>query len=590
MALRNYQKESLNAVASAVQRGVRHGLTVLPTGAGKTVVLSHLPSSMGMAPGEQMLVLVHRDELVNQTVEKLQRYNPDLHVTIDKAENKADVNADLIVASVQTIGRNPLADHKFTFKDRIARLDAQRIQYVVVDEAHHATATSYRGVLAYLGVLKGSPYDWGRDKFLLGVTATPNRGDNQGLSTIFSEIVYSKSLPEMIDESWLVDIKAYRVDTRVDISEVKTSAGDFQTKALEKTVNTPSRNALIVDKYLEFGEGQRGVVFTVDVQHSEDVATAFNNRGIRALAISGQMPMNDRRKALQLFRDGYYRILASCGVLSEGWDDPAAVVALMARPTKSGLLFRQQVGRVLRPFPAPEELTAMRSEGREPAWIKPYAIVIDFCDLSGKHILHTAPSLFGLNPKMDLNGKKGRETTQAIEKVIQQKKLPLALDSVESLEKLDSIVQQVDLLRPATIPEHVRKVSRFAWIEYGADSYSLSVPDYGIVRVKPNMLNQWEVSKTNNGIMNMIGTTATLEEAVALADRQVPESASAVMDQSSKWREKRTSEAQIKYMWRLDHRGRRQFKDFSIYCAAVMRQYPHMGDASNRINQLLGRN
>ncbi len=587
MGLRNYQIESLHAVKDARHRNVRHALLVYPTGGGKTLAMAHLPQYMGMQPGDKMIVLVHRDELVHQTVEKLQKYNGHLTTTVEKAEMTADLNADLIVASVQTIGRNPLKDGKYEFTDRIKKFDPNRVRFVCVDEAHHALGHSYRSVLAYFGCLKGTEYDR-EGQFLLGVTATPNRGDNLGLEDVFDEIVYSKPLLEMIHEGWLTDLKAYRVDTSVDLSEVKLNAGDFAIKQLEKTVNTPSRNKLVVDKYIELGEDQRAIAFTVDVQHSEDLAKAFNDTGVRAYAISGKMPLNDRRKVLQLFRNGFYRVLTSCGVLNEGFDDPAVCVGLMARPTKSGLLYRQQVGRVLRPSPAPEEIEAMRTVGQEPSWIKPHAIVIDFCDVSGRHALHTAPTLFGMNAKASLKGKKAGETATEMEKIISQKKLPLSLDQVESLEKLKAVAERVDLLKPPSVPHHVRAMSQFSWVEYAKDSYSLVLPDYGIIRVSQNMLGQWEVARSNKGVKTVLGQERELKDAIHRADKEVPPEARILLNGTSGWRNQPVTPEQINYMWRIDHRGRRQFGSMDMYRMAVKKQYPTKGMASDRINQLKG--
>jgi ATP-dependent helicase IRC3 len=590
--LRPYQNEALEACRITKQNSKKlRGLIVLPTGAGKTVVLSKLPDTFNMQPHEKMLVLVHRDELVWQTREKLGKYNPGRQVGIEKAQFVSSTDDQLIVASVQTIGRNKLNKEtgSFDFGDRIQKFRPDDFQYIVVDEAHHSLGDTYRSVLAYFGVLKDTTYDM-PGKLLLGVTATPNRGDNMGLESIFDRMVYQKPLPEMIQEGWLCDIEAYRVDTTVDLSEVSISHGDFAVKQLEKTVNTPSRNQLIVDKYLELGKGQRAIGFTVDIQHSVDLADCFNRNGVRAFALSGKTPEQDRRKVLQLFREGFFRVLTSAGVLSEGFDDPAVTVGLMTRPTKSGLLYRQQIGRVLRPSPSPEELAAMVAAGKTPSYIKERAIVIDFCDLSDKHVLHTAPTLFGLNAKLNTKGKTVSEAAKEIEEIIEQKKLPLAASEVESFEKLKSVAQRVDLLGKIDVPPAVQKHTSFRWMQAGPGTYSLSLPDYAVLRVSENALGGWTTTRSVKGIAKVLGSHEQLGEAIRFADQQVPADAKILLNGQSAWRRKPVTDAQVNLLWKLDRETRNLVgNNFHGFSKMIRETCQTCGAASDRINQLSAR-
>lgn len=590
MALRKYQLEALEACKVARQQGSVRGLIVIPTGGGKTVVLSKMPDYLGLQPHQKMIVLVHRDELVFQTKEKLEKYNPERKVGIEKAEFKASLDDQLVVASVQTIGRNKYDKDKREYEwcERIQKFNPDDFRFLVVDEAHHSLGDSYKSVLAYFGCLKGTQYDK-QTKCLIGVTATPNRGDNLGLEAIFDSILYSKTLIDMIEDKFLCDIKAFRIDTTVDLSEVRVEKGDFAIKQLEKTVNTPERNNLIVDKYKEHGEGHRGIAFTVDIQHSVDLAETFNQAGIRAFALSGKTPTEDRRKVLQLFRDGYYRVLSSCGILNEGFDDPAVTVGLMARPTKSGLLYRQQIGRCLRPSPSPEELADMRARGVDPPRIKTEAIILDFCDVSGRHTLHTAPTLFGMSAKMNLKGKKAGEIVKEINQIIEQKKLPLSPADVESLEKLKATAQRVDLLAKPKIPEHVRRVSPFTWIQCGADSYSLALPDYTIIRVTPNLLGQYEIAKSIKGIKTVLGVSADLDSAIKSADNHIPADARYLLNGAAGWRTKPVSDAQLGYLWKIDHQNRRTCGTLPVFTQFMKKHFPTCGHASDRINELNGR-
>lgn len=591
MGLRKYQVECHEAIHSARRRGVKKGLVVASTGLGKTVIFSHLPEAMDIQPGEQMLVVVHRDELAEQAISKISKYNPALKITLEKAENYADLDADVIVASVQTIGRNKLnTDTKeYEWGKRISRLDPDKVKYIVLDEAHHATSSSWRGVLAYFGALKGTKYDNGT-KFVYGFTATPNRADSEGLGQIFDEIVWRKDIVQSVAEGWLCDIRAYRVDTSVDISGVSVTKGDFAVKELEKTVNTPARNNLIVEKYIELANDKRAIFFGVDVQHIKDVTQAFNVAGVRAAYVTGDMPKDERRTVLKMFKDGWYQIMGTVAVLTEGYDDPSIEVGLMGSPTKSPVRYTQSVGRILRPSPSPEEMEDLKAKGVTPEFIKTEAIIIDFCDVTGRHSLHTVPTLFGLHPKADLKGKKAGETAAEMEKIIAQKKLPLSLDSFESLEKLKAVAERVDLLKAHSVPDAVRRMSEYAWIEYAKDSYSLCLPNEGIIRVSQNMLGQWEVAKSNKGIKTVLGQAADLQAAIRRADSEVPPDAKILLSGQSNWRAKPVTDAQIGFLWKIDHKGRRGFPNLAVYGMAVRKQYPTAGMASDRINQLKGVN
>jgi superfamily II DNA or RNA helicase len=553
-----------------------------------------MPEYANLRTGRQMIVLVHRDELVWQTRRKLEAANPTLRVGIEKATHRDDGNSDLIVASVQTIGRNKYTKETQTYEwcDRIQKFDRCNVDVVVIDEAHHALGDSYRSVLAYFGILKDTRFaDRRNECYLLGVTATPNRGDNLGLETVFDEIVYSKPIVEMIREGWLVEPHGHRVDTHVDLSAVKVTHGDFAIKELEKTVNTPARNKLIVKKYLELGEGLRAIAFTVDVQHSEDLAAEFNAEGVPAFALSGKTPDELRKQVLRDFHEGRYSVLASCGILNEGFDDPGVTVGLMARPTKSGLLYRQQVGRALRPFPAPEELAEMRSRGVEPEHVKQKAIIIDFCDVSSRHELHTVPTLFGLKSTMSLQGRGAVETVDEMERIAEQTKLKLPISSFDSIDALRSTATRINLLEPPKVPDHVRKVSPYSWLESGEEQFSLSLPkpDYAILRVQQNMLGQWEVCRSIKGLSKVLATKGSMETALREAEKHIPQEAKALLDDGAAWKRRPISDNQIATMWKYERSNvKSEFHgNFNQYANFMKERYPHQGAASDYIGSLL---
>lgn len=321
MELRYYQEEALAAITTAAERGTRRSLIVLPTGAGKTVIFSHIPDRV--ADSTPMLILAHREELLHQAKEKLEHANPHLTVAIEQGQNYAG-HVDVVVASVPTLGRS-----------NSTRLDGYPADYfktVVVDEAHHAAAPTYRRVLDHFD-----------SALLVGVTATPKRGDNVGLAEVFDEIIYSRSMEDLIREGFLADLAGYRYNSPVDLSSVKIVRGDYAEGELAAAVNTDARNEAIVESYLKYGveDARKNLVFCVDVAHAQAVAAHFTKHGIEAHAIWGAMPNEDRRALMAAHDRGDFLVLTNCQIATEGYDSPSIDMITMARPTQSTSLYAQ---------------------------------------------------------------------------------------------------------------------------------------------------------------------------------------------------------------------------------------------------------
>ncbi len=275
-----------------------------------------------------MLVLAHRAELLDQACDKLRRANPDLRVEIEQAGRVADPNSHVVVASVPTLGRKD--------SSRLLRLDPDRFFLIVVDEAHHATAKTYRRILKYLGVFESDT-----PKLVVGFTATPKRGDGEGLDEVFEEIVFSRTLPEMIGAGYLAPVAGFRVETDVDLSRVKTRMGDFVVSHLSQAVNVEQRNRLVVDVFSSRLKERQTLCFCVDVAHAHSLAKAFNAGGISASAVTGDMDHSERTKILTDFRRGRIRVLANCMVLTEGYDEPSVEgLSWRARPNPHSSIHR----------------------------------------------------------------------------------------------------------------------------------------------------------------------------------------------------------------------------------------------------------
>ena len=304
MSLRDYQQECLDEIRSSWAAGIENQLVALPTGSGKTVLFANLPEHLKLSVPDQMLVLVHRDKLVQQNADKLRKYNPHLTVEIEAGDRRADPNADVIVGSIQT----------FQHAKRRERFNPAIVKVVIVDEAHHCPSPSYLKVLEYFGVYKGAA-NRASNKLLVGLTATPRRGDKIGLEKVFDKIVFARSIREMVEANWLVEPTGYHVSTLTDISDVGTKGGDFKEGELADAVNTFERNRLVVQEYQKLAPGMTFAAFTVTIQHSKDLADVFRSYGISCEAISGETPDREREILYREHDSGALRGLASCGVL-----------------------------------------------------------------------------------------------------------------------------------------------------------------------------------------------------------------------------------------------------------------------------------
>jgi len=331
--------------------------------------------------GLRSLVLVNTDELVQQTVEKLERVG--VNAGIMKA-GKNEWTRDVVVASVQTLSK----------ATRLYNLPPNHFGLVITDECHYANAPSYQRVLWYF-----------KDAFHLGVTATPFRGDKKSLAGAgWDTVAFVYPIKKAIEEKWLCPVRFVTVNTGVKIEGVGvskatlTSEKDFNAKALEKLVNTPERNAKIVEASLEHlvvrdGAFQthfrRTIAFCAGVAHAVDLANAFRHRGIEAFAIYGSMKTKARRLIIKAHQKGMFPVICNCNILTHGYDDPRVDGLIMARPTKSKVLYLQELGRGLRVSPESGKIDC---------------VCLDVADVSAKHSLTIGSELLALEEAIDERG------------------------------------------------------------------------------------------------------------------------------------------------------------------------------------------
>lgn len=446
IVLRPYQEACATAVDSAFEGGLQRPGVVMPTGTGKTTLFSEMVRRMYLRDPERFaaLVLAHRTELLDQASGRIFSQNPNLLVSIESGSNRAVEGADVVVAGVQSIGR-----------EGSARLQWFKPNFMVIDEMHHAPAASYQIVMNRFGSYTG-------DCFTLGVTATDHRMDNKPLSggnrAIFEEIVFRYSIRDAIKDGWLCDLRGFRVKTEIDLSKVKTVAGEYHQGQLADAVNTSGRNDAAYRHWKEIASHRRTIIFCVDVQHAKDVAKLFRDKGIDAEHVDGEMRQDVREAIIHRFRTGRTQVLANVEIATEGFDCPEIACVLLLRPTKSWTLFTQMVGRGLR-----------LNEGKSDC------CVIDVVDNTEAHKIGLSPDgndkpgvagLVGLPSSLDLEGHTLTEAIELFEVASESKRGKLFMRECK-WDDLATGLHEVDLLEELETPESILKVSNLAWMRIG---------------------------------------------------------------------------------------------------------------------------
>jgi superfamily II DNA or RNA helicase len=512
MQLRPYQTAILDAILTNYRQGIRRQAVVAATGTGKTLCFAQIPSLMHADLPGQILVLVHTEELVEQNAEELRKSNPDLNVDIEMAERHADPNANIIVASVPTLGRARTS--------RREKFNWDNITICICDELHHSVSETYRRIFETGGFLKA-----GTHKLLVGFTATQNRSDGTPLNEIYEKIVYDYPIRRGIEEKFLCDLTGVRVDTRTCLDYVHTVSGEFNQTELAETVNTPERNSLIVESWIKEARPRKSVAFTVNIEHAQDLAKAFRQHGIAAEASWGTDP--ERAAKLARHKSGETLVLTNCAILLEGYNDPSIACIILARPTKSSLLFTQAIGRGTRLF-----------EG------KANCLIIDVVDSTKRHSLASLASLLGLPKTLNLRGQSAIAALKIVEDAARE--YPhVDLSGLRDIAKLQEYIEQVNFW-DTKFPEEVEQFSEFVW-HRSLGGFVLSMPNREKLEIKQNLLGTFDITGVLNG--RSIGFVAdSLEQAFHKCDALVVAKVSQhlpVLTRKAKWHDAPATPAQI---------------------------------------------
>ncbi|MCH9839402.1 DEAD/DEAH box helicase [bacterium] len=355
-SLRKYQSEAVSSVMNEWSKDVRSTLLVLPTGCGKTLTASEIIKLR--RPEGKILWIAHTDELLKQAREAIEAHTG-LTCGVEKAESRADLHSlfssdDVIIASRQTLTPSRMA-YRGMRRDMIGTL--------IVDEAHHATAAGYRKIIDHFS-----------DAKVLGLTATPVRGDQVGLSAVFESVAYRYEIRDAIRDGYLCKIDQITINcSKIDLRDVKTLAGDLNQGQLAAIMKIEETLHQVAKPMVEEAKERPTIVFMPTMDSAREFArilTAYTSAHVAV--VGGDSTPEERYRAIEGFRSGEVQFLVNCMVLTEGFDAPRASCIAIARPTKSLSLYTQMIGRGLRIYPGKED-----------------CLVLDFVGNAGKHELVT---------------------------------------------------------------------------------------------------------------------------------------------------------------------------------------------------------
>jgi superfamily II DNA or RNA helicase len=395
MELRPYQETARQKVQEEWEEGKKRTLLVLPTGTGKTIVFSKIIEDR-VKKGERVLVIAHRGELLEQASDKLYK-STGLKTATEKAgQTSLGSFYRVVVGSVQTLQR----------EKRLNQFPPEYFDTIVIDEAHHAISDGYQRVLQHF-----------EDANVLGVTATPDRGDMRNLGSYFESLAYEYSLPEAIKSGYLSPIKALTIPLKLDLSNVKQQAGDFSTKDLGTALDPYLEQ--IAEEMKKQCFNRKTVVFLPLVKTSQKFRDILNKHGFKVAEVNGESA--DREQVLRDYEEDKYNVLCNSMLLTEGWDCPSVDCVIVLRPTKVRALYSQMVGRGTRLAPGKKEL-----------------LLLDFLWHTERHELCHPANLIATDETVAKKMTENIEELGApidLEQAEQQAKEDVALEREESLAK-----------------------------------------------------------------------------------------------------------------------------------------------------------
>lgn len=344
--LRDYQQEAIDNLKKMREDGKTIALLYHATGVGKTITAA----TDAKAVGGRTLFLVNALKLASQAKETFAKVWPEATLG-EYTGSQKDITQTVIFATVQSISKDL---EKFSPTD---------FDYLIVDECHHAAANTYQKIFTYF-----------HPKFILGLTATPERSDGEDMLELFQNVAHKMDLKTAVERGVLVPIRCIRVKTNIDLTDVRINGIKYNSQDLESKLFIPERNQLIVDTYLKYVNGKKTVIFCASVDHAAEIAKLLRDNGVKAEAVSGRDRVEVREKILKDYETGSTNVLCACDLLNEGWDSPHTTVLFMARPTMSKTIYLQQLGRGTRRCPGKEDLLVVDFVDNANMFNMPYSL------------------------------------------------------------------------------------------------------------------------------------------------------------------------------------------------------------------------
>ena len=500
MELRPYQGEAVAAIEDEWKKGVKRTLLVLPTGTGKTICFAKVTEDC-VRMGDRVLILAHRGELLDQARDKIAKATG-LRCSIEKAEESClDSFFRVTVGSVQTLMR----------PSRLERFKPDYFNTIIIDEAHHALSPSYQSVLDYFDEAK-----------VLGVTATPDRGDMKNLGEVFDTLAYEYRITQAIKQGYLCKIKALTIPLKLDISKVGISAGDYKVGEIGTALD-PYLDQ-IADQMAEHCMDKKTVVFLPLIATSQKFRDILNDRGFRAAEVNGES--EDRAEILADFEAGKYNVLCNSMLLTEGWDCPSVDCIVVLRPTKVRGLYCQMVGRGTRLSPGKDHL-----------------LLLDFLWMTEKHELCRPASLICESPDVAEQMTKNLEENAGAE---------MDLEEAEQKASEDVVAQREEALAKELAAMRTRKRKLVDPLQFEmsiqAEDLSGYVPSFG-----------WEMAPASDKQKQTLEKFGIFPESVENAGK-----AAKILDRLHKRREEGlTTPKQIRFLENkgFQHVGTWQFDE-----------------------------
>ena len=534
MMLRPYQEVAIADACKALDKH-KNTIVVAPTGAGKTIMLSALVGKR-FKNGDKVLVLQHRDELVDQNKSKFERINDRITTSIVNGTTK-EWHGDAVFSMVQTISREKNMAQRPAF------------DMVVIDESHHAAADTYVRVIK--AVKEDNP-----NVEIVGFTATPNRGDGKGLRKVFNNCSHQIEITTLIREGFLVPPKTYVVDcgVRDQLNNVKRKGNDFDMDEVEAIMNRRVINNKVVEEWFKYASDRKTVVFCSTIKHAEDLTNTFLDCDVNAELVTGETPKPERAQILHDLAHGDVQVVVNVAVLTEGFDAPPVSCVALTRPCSQKGTMVQMIGRGLRTVD-PEEF---------PDVIKTDCIVLDF----GTSVLTHG----SLEDAVNLDDReKGEAPTKICAECESEIPMSAQVCPICGTEIVSESEEKEELVRFSMTEYDLMQMSPFLWMDlFGDGCLMIAMGFEGFVGVANTSNLSVSFGKRSKGKLKVLSVGQKVQAMAAADDflREIEDTNAA--NKTKRWLSQRATPKQIEHLLAQGVEVRPMDLSWTKYKAACM--------------------